>query len=269
MHTLALLLATVLVLAACGTDAEQIPDPNPQDGASGNGGEPVTLDGDWVLTSATIDGSPLTLLPDWRVTMTIDSNQITGRAACNSYFGEVDLTDGGFAVGQVGQTEMACEPQVMEIEAAFTGAITRVATAARSGDTLRLQGGEVTLEFEIVEPVATADLVDTTWKLDTIIQGEAASSTMGDAEEATLHLATDGTFTGGTGCRTVAGDYVITGDTVQFTSWGADGECPQSLSTQDSQVISVLEGPFTVSIDGNRLTIMAPGGEGLGYLAQP
>lgn len=269
MNTFALLLAAVLVLAACGTDAEQIPDPTPQDGASGNGDEPLTLDGDWVLTSATIDGAPLTLLPDWRVTMTVDGNQITGRAACNSYFGEVDLSDGGFAVGGVGQTEMACEPQVMEVEAAFTGALTRVATATRSGATLTLAGDDVTLEFAQVEPVAAAELLGTTWMLDTIIQGDAASSTFADAEEATLHLTADGTFTGSTGCRTVAGEYVITGDTVQFTSFGADGDCPQALSQQDSQVITVLEGPFTVSIDGNRLTIMAPGGEGLGYLAQP
>ena len=55
---------------------------------------------------------------------------------------------------------------------------------------------------------------------------------------------------------------------MQFTSWGAEGECPTEVVSQDSQVITVLEGPFTVTIDGGRLTMTAPGGEGLSYTAQ-
>ncbi len=57
----------------------------------------------------------------------------------------------------------------------------------------------------------------------------------------------------------------MSGDTVQFTSFGADGECQSEVEWQDGQVVAVLEGGFTVEIDGDRLTVTTPGGEGLSY----
>jgi heat shock protein HslJ len=63
----------------------------------------------------------------------------------------------------------------------------------------------------------------------------------------------------------LTGDYAINGITVQFTMFGAGGECSEALRSQDSRVISVLQSGFTTEIDGGRLTISTRGGEGLGY----
>jgi heat shock protein HslJ len=219
------------------------------------------------LAAGTVDGTRLALDDRYRVTMTIEGGDIGGRAACNSYGGTLAVSDGAVTVGDLAWTEMACEPAVMEIESAFLNGLMRVRTATRTTDTASLSGEGVEFSFTLLTPVPTADLIGVTWVLDTIIEGDTASSTVTAAHPATLHLDPDGTFEGSTGCRAVSGEYVVAGDTVRFTSFGAAGECPTDLARQDGHVIAVLEDAFTVSIDGNRLTLTARGGAGLSYLA--
>jgi len=114
-------------------------------------------------------------------------------------------------------------------------------------------------------PITTADLQGTVWILDGLVQGEAVTSVSGD--RATLEFFTDGSLIGSTGCRTITGSYVVSGAEVTFTDWAAYGECPASLATQDSRVISGLEGGFRVEIEGDTLTTWVTGTEGLIYKA--
>ena len=251
---LTMFLALLLLFAACGDTT----------GGSNEGATPG-LDGAWVLVAGTIDGVTLVLNDQYRVTMTIDGSEINGRAACNGYGGSVSIENGTFLLDEVFLTAMGCEPEVMETESMFMQGLSNITNATRSGDTALLTGDGVDYKFEIVPPVPTADLIATTWVLDAIIRGDTASSTISTADPATLSFDPDGTFTGSTGCREISGRYVVTGDTVQFTSFGATGECGSDLVSQDGQVISVLESGFTVEINGNRLTVVAPGGEALSY----
>ncbi|MEE9298491.1 MAG: META domain-containing protein [Acidimicrobiia bacterium] len=261
-----LLLVVVLVLAACGTEEPFLSnDPGDDTATGGESDDSLPLDGAWVLIAATVDGTTLSLNDQYRVTMTIDGSEISGRAACNGYGGAVSIDNGTFSVGEIARTQMACEPAVMEIESTFMQGLFSVTNATRSGDTASLTGEGVEYTFELVPPVPSAELIGPTWVLDTIIQGDAASSTIATADPATLLLNADGTFTGGTGCREISGEYVVSGDTVQFTSFGTDGECRREVEWQDGQVVTVLEGGFTVEIDGDRLTVTASGGEGLSY----
>ena len=262
-RTFAVFVVFALAAVACGSDeAVQTRSSGERDAA----GE--SLDGDWVLVSGTVDGSALALDEDYRITMSIDGSEIGGTAACNSYGGSVSIDDGTFSIGEVSQTERGCEPAIMELESAFLQGLFKANSAVRSADTASITGEGVDYTFEVVAPVPVADLVGTTWVLDTLISGITASSTVSSAEPATLVLVAEGTFTGGTGCRTISGDYVISGDVVQFTSFGADGECGVDVADQDGQVVSVLGDGFTVEIDGDRLTATAAGGEGLSYKAK-
>ncbi len=266
-HRIALLLVVaVLALAACGTEEPLLSnDPGGDTAAGQEPDDSLPLDGAWVLVAATVDGATLSLNDEYRVTMTIDGSEINGRAACNGYGGAVSIGNDAFSVGEISQTEMACEPAVMEIESTFMQGLFSVTDATRSGDTASLTGEGVEYTFELLPPVPTAELIGPTWVLDTIIQGDTASSTIATADSATLLLDADGTFTGSTGCREISGEYVVSGDTVQFTSFGTDGECRREVRRQDGQVVTVLEGGFTVEIDGDRLTVIASGGEGLSY----
>ena len=90
---------------------------------------------------------------------------------------------------------------------------------------------------------------------------------------ATLTLNDDRTLTGSTGCRLLEGEWVTAGAEIVFTSFSAiddplAGVCaPESLALEGI-VISVLGDGFTAEIDGQRLTLMAQGNEGLSYTAE-
>ena len=257
---LAMFVVFALACLACGRDETvqtRSGDDRDETGES--------LDGDWVLVSGTVDGSALALNEDYRITVSIDGSEIGGTAACNSYGGSVSVDDTTFSIGEVNQTEMSCDPAIMELESAFLEGLFRANSATRSADTASITGEGVDYTFGLLAPVPVADLVGTTWLLDTLISGPTANSTVSSAEPATLLLVADGTFTGSTGCRTFSGEYVVSGDTVRFTSFGADGECGADVADQDGQVLSVLGDGFTVEIDGDRLTVTAAGGEGLSY----
>lgn len=261
---LALITVLTLAIAACGTEAP-IADGDPAAPDVGDGGG--SSDGDWLLVSGTVDGAAMNLDPDWQVTMLIEGSTIGGRAACNSYGGDIVIDGSSFSVGDIFMTEMGCEPQIHEVESAFATGLFKADQIVFTETQLRLTGEGVEFVFEPIAPVPTSDLVGTTWILDSLIQGDAVSSTYADAEEATLVLNADGTFSGSTGCRTISGEYVVNGGTLQFPSWGADGECPSGLTEQDNAVISVLEGPLRVEINGDRLTLTTQGAEGLSFRA--
>lgn len=250
MRNFGLLLVIVLATTAClGSDFED------------------SLNGDWQLIDGEIDGQTLQLVPSHPVTITFAGAAIGGTASCNGYGGTYDLSGSAITVQEVFATEMACLPAAtMELESAFLGGLQRVDNILLA-ETLSLTGENVRLRFERLDPVPDAELTATVWVLDTLIQGDAASSVGG--ERATLEFFTDGSAIGGTGCRLFSGQYQISGSEVVFTELAADGqECEPELATQDSQVISALEGGFRVEVDGDRMTTWTRGDEGLGYRAE-
>lgn len=226
---------------------------------------PTALDGAWELESGTLDGVPIPLVDGSRVTLNASGSGISGTAACNQYGGLLATEAWELTLHELSITEMACEPNVMESEAAYVSAIQRVNLAAREGDHLILTGPEAELRFVQVPPVPDEALVGTTWVLDGLVSGDAVASVRGAAVG--LVFRADGTFTAGTGCRTLSGTYVVIGDEVQTPEMTAEGECPADLADQDGHVVAVLEG-FAVAVDGGRLTLTARGNEGLVYRAE-
>ena len=119
-------------------------------------------------------------------------------------------------------------------------------------------------------PIADAPLAGTLWRLDSLVIGDAVSSTMG--EVATLELAEGGTISGFTGCRSFSGRYEIAGGSaIEIRSLvNDDRPCADALQAQDDHVLGVLRQPLTVAIDGNRLTLTSRDGDlGLGYRTVP
>ena len=144
-------------------------------------------------------------------------------------------------------------------------AIQRPLVPIREEGRLLLSAVDVALTLEATTPVEAAELIGTEWLLDTLIEGQTATSVGG--EPATLLLTADGEIIGSTGCRTLTGEYVINADVVFFTTFGADGECPGELRDQDALIVEVLGDGFTTSIEDDRLTVTSAGGLGLGYRA--
>lgn len=254
-------LLVVLLLAGC---ARLSPGAGGPDTPEPSAAAPDVV-GAWVLVEGTHDGAAIEVPNGWRVTMNLSDDGEVGGQACNHYGGTYDLDGGRISFSAMSMTEMACEEPMMTIEAAYHAALAAVSTAERSGERLTLAGNGVELVFELLPPVPDAALQGTDWRLESIIQVEAVSSVQG---EPTLALNADGTLAGSTGCRDFSGEYVVVGDEVEVTSLATtDQACATELEVQDAFVLDVLEGGFTVAINGNGLTLGKADGTGLGYRA--
>jgi heat shock protein HslJ len=247
-----LLRATILVLLLSGCSVL-------------SGGASASLDGEWLLQAGTNQGAAVPIVAGSRITLKIDGQQAGGSAACNIYGGTIKVSGSSISISALSMTEMACQENLMASEAAYLAALPRVTTVARNGSSLVLSGPQVELRFALVPPVADANLVGTTWILDSLITGEAVSSTVG--ERVTLQLNGDGRLSASTGCRDVTGSYTVSDAQVQVTldPYDAIG-CAAELGAQDAHIVNVLSSALSVDVDGERLIVMA-GNEGIGYRA--
>ncbi len=278
-----LALAAVLALAAgCGSGTETVAgsDGVAPDGVSDDGtadgevtddGPPSPIDRDalrssgWTLRFGAGPDGEIELVDGWPITLTFETETLGGTAACNGYGSGYQIIDSRFILEGIGWTEMGCEPAVQAAEQAYFSALQDVDGINLVGDELALSGPSTELIFGPTAPVAVADLVGTLWLLETTIQDDVATAVQG--EPATLLLNGDGTLTGGTGCRSLTGNYVVVGSEVLFPNFGAEGECPSALSAQDGKVVTVLGDGFVPEIDGDTLILSSVGNEGLGYRA--
>lgn len=228
-----------------------------------------SVQGSWVLESGTLHGEPLELLASHPVTLDLGEDTVGGTAACNGYQGEYRVSGPDFEIVEgLAVTEMACGPEeIMTTERRYLDALLAADTVSLDNGMLILSGAgsDVELIFTILEPAPVGDLVDTVWVLESLIEGDAVASVGG--ERAMLILHPDGTFEGSTGCRSIAGDYTVSGAEVVFTSWGAEGECPADLVDQDGVVVAVLGDGFRAEVDGAMLTLWSRGDQGLVYRA--
>lgn len=219
----------------------------------------------WVLAEGVGPEGPVVGVEGYPITLNFDGATLGGTAACNGYGGSFERVDDQVSIGDLSWTEMGCEPAVMQAESAYLAALVSVDQFALDGEQLRLDGPSTELVFERAAAVPVAELVDQLWLLDTLIDGDSASTVMGDP--AALLLRADGTLEAGTGCRSLSGEYLIRGSSVTIINLAAEGECPIGLVRQDGSVIAVIEGAFIAEIDSDRLTLTSQGNEGLGYRA--
>jgi heat shock protein HslJ len=230
-----------------------------------SGGGTASLDGEWLLQAGTNQGVAIPIVAGGKITLRVDGTNAGGSAACNLYGGTIQVNGSTVGINALSMTEMACQENLMAAESAYLAALPRVTTATRSGSSLLLSGPQVELRFTLIPPVANANLIGTTWILDSLITGEAVSSTVG--ERVTLQFSADGRLAASTGCRNVTGSYTISEGQLQVTLDPYDTiGCPAEVGDQDAHILGVLSSPFGVSVDGDRLTLTA-GDKGIGYRA--
>jgi len=158
----------VIALTACGSTGGT---PSP----SGS----LDVEGSWQLASGRTDAGEVPILEDHPITLTLEGTQIGGRAACNSYGGRVVAGNGGLRLDSLSQTQMACEEPAMAAEFAYMTALGLVREIVRDGEELVARGEGVELRFASLPPPPTAELVDTTWVLETVFVGDVASAPLG------------------------------------------------------------------------------------------
>jgi heat shock protein HslJ len=220
--------------------------------------------GDWYLAEGTADGVPLPQLTE-PATLTIGPDELSGTSFCNHYGSTYRIDGATLAVDGLGGTDMACAHDVMAAESAYLGALGRADTVGHDGADLLLTGDGIRLRFSPVPPAPDRELAGTRWVLDTLVDGEVASSTLG--EPAVLLLRPDQTAEASTGCRTVTGTWLVEDGALVIDDLLADGTCPPDVVRQDDHVAAVLAGGPVAEISEDRLTLTGPDGRGLVYRA--
>jgi heat shock protein HslJ len=277
LATTAAVVIVVLSVAVwgCGSNDADLDVGSGATGSNSADGTPALDATSWLLVSGTGPDGEVPIVDGWPITLTFGSDTIGGTAACNSFGGRYRLDGTTFTTDEMAQTEMACigdrsgdgtsGGEVMQSEARFMAALAAADRLDIVGDRLTLTGPASELLFILETPVPAAELVGQVWLLDTIVDGDAASTVTGNP--ATVLLRPDGTVQGSTGCRQFTGDYVIDGASVRFTSLAMSGECAPDIERQDNHVVTVLGDGFGVEIDGDRLWLSSQGNLGLGYRA--
>lgn len=261
-----LALPLLLAVAACGDDSEPAStdpattEPAPTTHAGGD-----ELDGRTFLSTAT---TGIELVEDGFLRITFEDGNLSANGGCNNMFGGYSVVDGVLEVGAMASTEMACEQPLMDQDTAVIAFLTSGPAVALSGDDLVLGDTAATSISFLDRVVADPDrpLEGTRWVVDTVITGDAASSTPTGAEASITF--TQGTAAVEAGCNTGSAPAEVADGVITFGPMALTKMmCPDEVMSLENAVVATLNGSVTFEIEADRLTLTAASGDGLGLYA--
>jgi heat shock protein HslJ len=242
----------LLSVAGCGTDTAAHEPPS----------EPQLAGRTFLSTDVTAAGEPHMLVPGTRVSLTFtDDGRIVATAGCNTMSGHVRVGDGVLAVDDLAMTEMGCEKARLAQDTWLADVLGAGPRWRLAGPVLTLTGGATSLvltDREVAEPDRA--LADTTWTVDTLVDGQVASSVPATA---TLRFH-DTRVDIVAGCNSGSADYTATGDTIRFgVAAMTRKSCEPDIMRLEAAVLDVVRDTATVEIDADRMTLTQPSGKGL------
>ncbi len=288
---LAPLLALGLLLTACGDDGDDVgtgegstttddsasaTEPATEPGGAETSGGP-NGGGEYVATAITEGGEdrPLVAGSELRITFTpVEAPadalpQMTFVAGCNTQGASYDVDGDTLHLAPGFSTSMGCEQELMDQDAWLAGVLDGDVGWSLDGDTLTLSAGDVEITLAPREAVAPdADLAGPTWTLDTIFEGNSASSTPAGVV-ATITFADDGSYTLAAGCNTGGGAWTVDGSQLdlgapRLTRMACEGDA----GTVEAAVLLVVDGSVTWEVrEGDLILTTADGSAGLGFVA--
>jgi heat shock protein HslJ len=250
MRTVLLAVPLLLVLAACGQRAGQSA-PDPLRGRT------------FVATAVTENGQPHELAAELSIQFT-DDGRLIARAGCNMMQGQVDTSNGKLAIAEFATTDMACDQARMDQDTFVSDVLSKTPSWELAGDRLTITSGGTTFDMAPREEVhPDKQLAGTTWVLDTLVDGQVASSMPAGAEPVTLVF--DGKkVTADTHCNGVHADYTVEGDTIEFRlGMMTMMACAPEIMQGESAVVKVLDGTAKYEITADRLTLSNTSGKGI------
>lgn len=248
---MSLCLAMLMPLAACGydssgSDASSDASPTPVIGADLAGRT-------FVSTSVTgfelIDGT--------EIRIAFEEDHLSASAGCNTVGSAYTVENGLISVSEPSATLMACDPQLMAQDDQLIGFLTDDPTITVSGDVLTLAGADVTVEMQEESGEGNgAPLVGTTWTLDSIVDGDSASSVPTGVEPPTLEISDAGQASVFTGCNRGGASVEVGDATLTFGPLGLTKmACSDDATAVEATVTSIIDGKVDYSINGDGLTV--------------
>src|SRR5687767_1310518 len=178
----------------------------------------------FLSTSVTENGQPKPLVEGTRISLRFDGErrQLGAQAGCNSMSGAASFEDGRLVVDDLATTEMGCDPPRHAQDEWVAAFLTGRPRSTLDGPTLTLENGTTRMVLDD-RKVADPDraLRGTKWVVDTIVEGESASSVPAGAEAHVVFG--DGEdrdrFGGHAGCNGMGGNSVVDekGSTIAFS----------------------------------------------------
>jgi heat shock protein HslJ len=266
--SLILVVAAILAVVsfgACGNDASVSPRPprGSDPGTPGTTGlDPAALDGrDFVSQSVTEKGKPRVLPKDVKVRLGFRQGRVNAGAGCNSMSGPFVLDGGKLQVRELMTTAMACAPELMTQDEWLGSLLNAGPTLVLAGDHLTFTSGDTVIELlDLKAADPDRPLVGTTWKLDSILSGQTASSGPISKERPTLVFEAGGTVRFTDSCKQGSGRYSIENDVLTFSGVAADpatdGTCTADDASVDTAIAALLDGAAGFTIDGPLLKLM-------------
>jgi heat shock protein HslJ len=248
---LAVVCAMVLAAGCSGDDG---------DGASGSGrstsGTTATsesLDGRFFL-STEVHGRELVV--GTRVELAFEGSELTISAGCNMMGGDYSITDGILTLDGGSSTLKGCADDRMAQDRWLEELLRSSPTISGTNDGIVLQQGE-TLIVLADRTITETDrpLVGTQWRLETIIDGELASSVPAGVDVPTLLIGDDQAmiFTGcnNGGARVDVARSILS---LQLPSY-EEKACGLDATATENTVMAVLQGLVSYELEGNELTL--------------
>jgi heat shock protein HslJ len=210
----------------------------------------------WVLQRGSIEellaGAPQSA----RIDLTLADGEASGTSACNLYGGPYEVDGSTMSFGALGSTEMACDPALMDLEAAYLNALASVREYELGPDRLELRGDGVPLRFDVESAPEPLALVGTTWALEALGIGRDAVSSPVAGTEVTLVLEDDGSAAGSGGCNAFNTTFETDRASITFGPVASTRmACEPGVMEQEAAVFGALEAAAAFEIVGDVLTL--------------
>lgn len=248
-------------------------DQGPPPGGSADGTAPGA-DSVWghtfLLTAGYRGGDPMATLAGTEVSLRFgEDHRLVADAGCNTMSGQASLDGGELAVDGLETTDMGCDEPRMAQDKWVGEFLTSRPTWELADGKLTLRGGGTEL---VLTDRAVADparpLTGTVWTVDTLVDGQTASSVPAGAPQATVEFGQD-TAKVFAGCNSGSARYRLSGDTITFEPLMLTRKaCPDDIMALESAVVAVLEGSVTYGVESDVLSLKHPSGKGLQLRAE-
>jgi len=264
MRRTATLLALTALLcggaAACGSDDSTVDSGGTATTTEGAATVPANTDFAAVLDGQTFAATSVTgydLAAAGTLSMSFADGMLSVSGGCNGQSAGYEVDDDQLTLtSDMASTEMACDEDLMAQDAWIAGLLAAGVTLSGTAEALTMTSGDVVIELAPEAATGDGTLEGVTWTLESIIDGDTASSLPAGAAPPTMVFAADGTVEVFAGCNNGGTAYMATDATLTFEPMRTTMmACEPDATALETAMTTMLDGDVVYELDGNSLSL--------------